>query len=282
MWPHDPAVAIVVHDVAPATWPACASLLEMLDELDARPVTLLIVPHFHHSTRIVDDLKFAARLERRLARGDELALHGYYHWDDEPPPRTLRGFIERRVRTRGEGEFAAASEMSAAWRLARGIHAFDALRWPLHGFVPPAWLLNDASRRALDRFAHRLSYVASRRGLFRLPQWRYTRVANLCYSPERAWRRAMSRLLIRRELARSRETPLLRIALHPRDAGFPGVMAHWRNVIIEALAQRNPIANHEWVAAQEAQDVILDAMAFARRAVAAGVAPKVEAPGRVA
>src|SRR2546423_11076219 len=159
------AVAFVVHDAAPATWPECAALLRMLDELGAKPVTLLVVPHYHYRDPIVKDRGFVAALDARLARGDELALHGFHHRDDEPPPRTLRGFVERRLLTRAEGEFAALNEAAAAWRISHGIDAFRALRWPLHGFVPPAWLLGAASRSAIERCGFSFRYVSARRGL---------------------------------------------------------------------------------------------------------------------
>src|SRR5438045_146966 len=100
-------VACVVHDVAPSTWAECSTLLRMLDGLGAVPVTLLVVPHYHYRDPITRDRRLIAALDQRLARGDELALHGYHHRDDEPPPRTLGGFIERRLLTRAEGEFAA-------------------------------------------------------------------------------------------------------------------------------------------------------------------------------
>src|SRR5947199_8313892 len=162
------AVAFVVHDAAPATWPECAALLRMLDELGAQPVTILVVPHYHYRDPITKDRRFVAALDHRLARGDELALHGYHHRDDEPPPRTLRGFVERRLLTRAEGEFAALNEAAAAWRISHGIDAFRALNWPLHGFVPPAWLLGAASRKAIEQCGHPFRYVSARCGTYRL------------------------------------------------------------------------------------------------------------------
>ena len=243
-----PAVAFVVHDVAPRTWPACAQLLQMLDDLGARPVTILVVPHYHYRDPIAKDARFIAALDRRLARGDELALHGFHHRDDEPPPRTLRGFVERRMLTRAEGEFAALNEASAAWRLAHGIEAFRALRWPLYGFVPPAWLLGEASRAAIDRCGYPLRYVSARRGIFRLPNWRFTRTANLCYSPDARWRQVLSRALIRAELARARHRSLLRVSLHPQDVRSPEVIAHWRTLIAEILDERLPVTKAQWTA----------------------------------
>ncbi|HEY3177288.1 MAG TPA: polysaccharide deacetylase family protein [Casimicrobiaceae bacterium] len=244
-----PAVAFVVHDAAPKTWPECAQLLQMLDELGARPVTILVVPHYHYQNLITKNAPFIAALDRRLARGDELALHGFHHRDDEPPPRTLRGFVERRILTRAEGEFAALNEAAAAWRLAHGIEVFRALRWPLYGFVPPAWLLGQGSRTAIDQCGYPFRYVSSRRGIFRLPHWRFSRTANLCYSPDTRWRRALSRALIRAELARAGHRSLLRLSLHPQDVRHADVVAHWRTLISEALAERVPVTKEQWAAA---------------------------------
>ncbi|HEV8502527.1 MAG TPA: polysaccharide deacetylase family protein [Casimicrobiaceae bacterium] len=237
--------AIVVHDVAPATWPQCMQLLAMIDALGAPPVTLLVVPHFHRGIHARDSQAFVAALTARVARGDELALHGYYHVDDGPRPRSLRALVARRVLTRGEAEFAAIDAGAAQQRLADGIALFDQAAWPLAGFVPPAWQLNAAARRAVDAAGSRIAYVPVRSGIYRLPGWRFESTANLCYSPDRRWRRALSRASIGWELARHGRRRLLRLSLHPLDAGFPGVMAHWQALIERALRTRQPVTKRE-------------------------------------
>lgn len=241
-------VSIAIHDVAPATWPECRALLALVDALGVGPLTLLVVPDFHHRQAILSAPDFVAALTARLARGDELSLHGYFHQDEAPPPRTLRGFVERRVLTRTEGEFAALGDADAAARLVRGIEMFHALDWPLHGFVPPAWLMSRATRRAVSRCGHPFSYVSLRGGLHRLPDWSFERTANLCYSPDRGWRRLGSRLLIRRELVRARHTPLLRLSLHPQDARVSVVMRHWARLIESAVSERTPVTKYQWAA----------------------------------
>jgi predicted deacetylase len=241
-----PEVSIEVHDVAPDTWAECAAVLRMLDDVGARHVTLLVDPHYHRRRTIDSDLRVRRALQRRLERGDELALHGYWHLDEEPAPRTLRGFVERRVLTRAEGEFAAIDETSASWRLARGVETFAAMGWPLYGFVPPAWLLGDGARNAVSRCGHAFEYVAVRRGVYRLPDWRFARSATVAYSPDRAWRRVISRAMIRRELARARALPLLRLAIHPQDARVPEVMNHWCTLVEEAMSERVPVTKHDW------------------------------------
>jgi predicted deacetylase len=246
--PHPDAPAVVcveLHDVAPATWPQCEAILRMLDTAGATRLTLLVVPRFHHGVFVGDDETFVRALDARLARGDELVLHGYSHQDEGPAPRTLHGFVARRLLTRAEGEFAALKRADAAERLAHGIAAFAARGWPLHGFVPPAWLMSRPARTALAQCGHRFEYLALRRGVYRLPQWRYAQSATLCYSPDRAWRRALSRTLIRRELARAARLRVLRLAIHPQDARVPQVMYHWRALVGEALHARTAHTQHE-------------------------------------
>ena len=242
------AVVVAVHDVSPATWPECRQLIERLDAAGVRPLTLLIVPDYHHRAPLDCDSAFLRAMEARLARGDELVLHGLFHLDEAPPPRTPRDFIRRRLMTRGEGEFATLSTDDAGARIARGIASFDAHGWPLHGFVPPAWLASDGTRAALAARADRFVYVTARGGIHHLPYWHFERTANLCYSPWNAPRRLYSRLAIRRELARAAGIPLMRLSLHPQDARIPEVAAHWERLALEAMASRVAVTKREWSA----------------------------------
>jgi uncharacterized protein len=245
------AVCISVHDVAPATWPRCARLLSMIDECRAGPVTLLVVPDYHHGGRIDAYPAFARAIEARLARGDEVALHGYYHEDDAPPPRAPLGWIERRVLTQSEGEFAALDAAEALARLERGAAVMESLRWPVRGFVAPGWLLGPGARIALSRLAGGagFAYTTTRGGLYRLPDWQYTFSPSLVCTVRSAWRRSMSQALNAATFAAARRGRLLRLSLHPVDAEHPDVMAQWRGWIERALEQHAPATKLQWVTA---------------------------------
>ncbi len=220
----------------------------MLDAAGVRRMALLVIPDYHHRAPIVSDRRFRRALEDRLAHGSELVLHGMFHLDEAPAPRTPADFFRRRMLTRSEGEFAALPGAEAARRIAAGVALFAKLGWPLSGFVPPAWLMNVQTRRAIDSGAYPFRYVSVRGGLFRLPGWNFIRTANLCYSPTNAARRAYSRIAIARELFRARDGKmLLRVTLHPQDAREPVVMRHWERLIGELQSTRRFTTKRDFV-----------------------------------
>src|SRR6185295_9075335 len=142
------AMSVTLHDVAPATQARCEQLIARLERIAPMALTLLVVPYYHgqHTSAAFDDW-----LDARVQRGDELALHGLTHHDDAPAPQGWVDRLRRRWYTAGEGEFAALSTADATQRLNAGRRWFARRRWPLRGFVAPAWLLSDGAWQALRR-----------------------------------------------------------------------------------------------------------------------------------
>lgn len=95
---------LVLHDVAPETWPDYQPFVEAVDALGNVPMTWLVVPDFHRRNPLQLAPSFCRLLDKRLANGDELALHGYAHADEGPPPRSPIDYFMRRIYTH-EGEF---------------------------------------------------------------------------------------------------------------------------------------------------------------------------------
>jgi predicted deacetylase len=245
-----PQVCVSVHDVAPETWPACRRLLELIDSFGHVPVTLLVVPEYHRHGRIDRAPDFIAGVEKRLARGDEVALHGYYHLDEAPAPKTALDWVQRRVLTRAEGEFAALAFEPARKRLQLGLSLMSSLGWPVRGFVAPAWLLGPAAREALSRF--NLAYTTTRLGLYRLPSWEFTRAPSLVYSVGAGWRHAMSEAANRLMYPFAGGHGLLRLSLHPVDASRERPMRHWKRMLDRALASYEPVTKSVWAMGEAA------------------------------
>jgi len=239
-------LAVSLHDVAPSTWAQCEVLLRLTDVWKV-PISLLVVPNYHRSGGVDCNPAFAAVVRARIDRGDEAVLHGFTHWDESPPPRTLPDWWRRRVLTAGEGEMAAIDTAGASERLRAGRAILEAAELRPAGFVPPAWQMGVSAREALCASA--LAYTSSRDELYTLPAFTPFKAPSLVYSSRSAWRRALSFLWNERRLARLRRVPLLRIALHPADASHPSVLRHWRRLLAALLAERSAILESRWLAA---------------------------------
>ncbi|HEX6833237.1 MAG TPA: polysaccharide deacetylase family protein [Rudaea sp.] len=237
------ALCIALHDVAPATWPECAALLDLLDRIGAGPITLLVVPDYHERGRVDRDPAFIRAIEQRLLRGAEIALHGYDHLDRSPAPRTPREWLRRRVLTAGEGEFAALDRAQAQQRIDRGLEIFERLGWQADGFVPPAWLASEGTRQALQAFS--LRYTSTHTALLDLRAGIRIGAPCLTASPRSAWRRAASRVWLKTAERLSAHAPIVRVGLHPGDARHPELLACWRDLIARLLRTRRALTKSQ-------------------------------------
>lgn len=234
----NPVVCIALHDVAPATWARCARLLAMLDEIGARAITLLVVPDFHRRGAVASDAAFIAAIEARRERGDEIALHGYTHVDESAAPTSPSAWFRRRVLTASEGEFSALDRFSAAQRIAAGRDMLARIGWHVDGFVPPAWLASRGTREALA--VSDLLYTTTHTSLVDLRGGMALDAPSITASPRSAWRRALSERWLCAAHWATRKSAIVRAGLHPADADHPRLLAAWRSLLVEWLAEREP------------------------------------------
>ena len=245
------AVCLVLHDVAPSTWADYQPFVETVDALGDVPMTWLVVPDFHRHDALDANPAFRRVLDARVARGDELALHGYYHDDQEPMPNTPRDWFMRRVYTH-EGEFYRLSREAALARLHAGLEMFQRYDWPVQGFVAPAWLMSDGTRQALRELP--LSYTSDPQHLYRLPDFSAIAAPGLVWSARSAWRRGLSKILSDQREQRWREASVIRLGLHPVDMRHRFSRDYWLHTLQRLLAEgRVPLTKIEWLARQRGQ-----------------------------
>jgi predicted deacetylase len=249
-------VCVVMHDVAPATWDRCQHLLDALDEVRPVRTTLLVVPEYHGGRAVKDDPDFLDAMQSRLARGDELALHGYSHLDDQAV-RGVEDYVMRRLYTASEGEFSALPATIAKARLRRGVECFEAQGWPLAGFVAPAWLMSAGTWEALRDFGRdfTFSYVTTLRHMVLWPEGRRVRAPSLTYSTRSTWRRQASHLWNRHMLRMQQSRETIRLGLHPADADHADVVRRWQDILASCLADREPVTKAELAQALRRQYV---------------------------
>jgi uncharacterized protein len=235
-------ICIVMHDAAPATRSACLrTLAAVRDVAGDVPLTLLAVPRYH-GERVTPE--FEAWLSERSGRGDELALHGLTHLDSGSA-QSWSDSLRRSHYTRGEGEFWALSRGEALQRLDLGIEWFAKNRWPLSGFVAPAWLIGPGAWSAIVE--RPFDYTATLRQLIHLPGRDAVAGQSVVYSTSRGWRRSMSVAWNALVAVSERSNPLLRLELHPRDADFTAVRRSWQRILERALRSRKPATVAEFM-----------------------------------
>ncbi len=239
-----PALAVVLHDVAPATWPLYRPFLAALQWPSPVRCSLLVVPDYHGQGRIEHDRNFRREMDRRLAAGDELVLHGYRHRDEGPSPAGPAAWLLRRVYTR-EAEFWTLEAGEATRRLQDGIAAFRRCGWPCTGFVAPAWLCGPGTRAALHQTG--LAYTTSRDRILTLGDGQWHRAPSLVWSARSRWRRVASRAWNAVRLARTPPGALLRLGLHPTDMRHASVRDWWLRTLHHLLHHRIPVTKTEWL-----------------------------------
>jgi uncharacterized protein len=238
----EPTVCIVLHDAAPSTRQACVRTLAAVRQIagDA-PVTILAVPRYHEEA---PTREFEVWLGDRGRRGDELALHGCTHLDDGKPQGAIDA-VRRSHYTRGEGEFWSLSREEALARIDIGIEWFAKNRWPLSGFVAPAWLLGPGARQALVE--RPFEYTATLRQLIHLPGQSAVTSQSVVYSTSSALRRRASLAWNTWVDLIERRNAVLRLELHPRDADFAPVRRSWQGILARALHKRKPATVAEFM-----------------------------------
>jgi predicted deacetylase len=236
------ALCVSIHDVAPSTWEDCRRVISAVQQVAPLPLTLLVVPHWHRLPQS-GSAGFFAALNIMRQSGHELALHGYTHLDEGPPPRTPLAWFRRRILTRSEGEFSALDQADAQDRLQCGLSWFARQGWHPQGFVAPAWMMSAASFAALG--ATGLSYATGFGGLVLLPQYQTVPAPALVYSARHAAGDGLVRFAMSVRAARQQQAPLLRLALHPADAHRPATLRHAQRLLADALTDREAMTKAE-------------------------------------
>jgi hypothetical protein len=237
---------VSLHDVAPATLSDCRNTLAFLDSLRIGPVALLVVPDYHGLGRADRDQRFCDFLHARARRGDEIVLHGYFHRDPEGQLHGLRDWLERRVYTDREGEFARLDSNVARGRLLRGLAVLRSAGCQPSGFVAPAWLMSSGTCHALEGLP--LRYYATRDHVQLLAAERRIHAPSLVVSVRNPWRRVLSGPWNQAVLGRHFDSPVLRAALHPRDLRHRGIEALWHR-LLGTLARREVVTEGQLAAA---------------------------------
>lgn len=231
-------VCVALHDVAAARWAECERVLQAVREVADIPLTLLVVPAYKGKAAAATP-EFTAHLHELSEQGHELALHGYFHSDPQVPTG-LRDWLKRRVYTAGEGEFSALDETEVNQRLTLGRRWFEFNNFPVHGFVPPAWLLGPAAWKVL-RERGDFDYVTTLTEFHCLRQGTVLRAPCFTWSVRSGWRRKASVAWNSALLKFTSQQTVVRVALHPCDVEHASIRNSWQTTLASLLETRKAV-----------------------------------------
>ncbi len=213
---------VSIHDVTPALASGVEALWTLCRSHGVTPA-LLVVPNWHGAWPLGAHPDFFAWLRERARDGAEIILHGERH-DEHGSPRNALDQVRAFGRTNREGEFLTLDRAEAERRIARGLALLRGAGLDPIGFVPPAWLMRDATIAACASaglcFTEDDTSLHLTAGVMRtLPspvvRWSGRTAARAWASAAvAAWRYQVQR-----------DAPLVRIAFHPSDLDHPATAA---------------------------------------------------------
>jgi uncharacterized protein len=239
------SLVVSLHDVAPATWDACKSIVTDLHRTGVRACSLLVVPDYHHTGSSVQNREFVSWLKELEARGHEVVIHGYFHQRPRHAGESVIDQFLTRVYTQDEGEFFDLPYDDARRRILRAREQFEQAGLKPHGFVAPAWLLGDEAERAARDAG--MDYTTRLTSVHDLRTGDRFQSRSLVYSVRNAWRRGASLYWngLLAQLLRPKE--LIRVSIHPVDYSHRAVWNQVLGFLGSMTSGRNATTYRDWV-----------------------------------
>ena len=239
------ALVVSIHDVAPATQPQVAEMMRELEGLGVKQTSFLVVPNYHRRGRAMADDAFCQWLAETQTRGHEVVLHGFFHERARRAEESARDKMMTRFYTADEGEFYDLDYHAALALLEEAQRDFVGRGFRPHGFVAPAWLLGPEAERAVIDAG--FTYTTTLRRVKDFVARREFASQSLVYSVRSSWRRGVSLGWNRWLFSRLTNQPLLRLGLHPPDLGYPEIWRQIREIVAEALRDREATTYQDWL-----------------------------------
>ena len=238
-------LVVSIHDVSTVTRGRVAAMLEDLAGAGVSVTSLLVIPDHHHRGRIDQDPVFARWLRDLVAAGHEAVLHGYHHLRPTKAGEGMSTRLITRHYTAGEGEFHDLPYEEASELLRRGKEALSSCGVPFSGFIAPAWLLGSGAERAVREEG--FDYTTRIGSVIDTAKGPSFASRSMVYSVRAPWRRGVSLLWNEALFRMLRNSPLLRIGLHPPDWDHPAIRRHLLGCLRSAASSRTVTTYGEWL-----------------------------------
>jgi uncharacterized protein len=231
-----------IHDVSPHHFERLKTIVDFLDRQGLRGrYAMLVVPDYWEQAAIEDFPDFQQWLRGREDEGVEMILHGFRHRDTSLHD-SVRAHIKAKYLSASEGEFLGLSFEAASELIARGKALLDGiLNKPVQGFIAPAWLYGEGTRRAL--VSHRFAFAEDHWSVWspRDHNARLLRGAVISYASRSRLRILSSLLWSRIATVILRPTQIVRLAIHPHDFDKPELVREIERALGIFLTGHTPV-----------------------------------------
>ncbi|MEM6884906.1 MAG: polysaccharide deacetylase family protein [Verrucomicrobiota bacterium] len=222
---------VSLHDFHSGSRELITEQVEFLSELGVTGFSILVVPRFHMGKPLSEDKESLKYLDERHAAGDEMVIHGYYHYVKDPRPEN---FFWNRLYTNQESEFFDISDGEVRHRIDLGLQLWQKQGWQAKGFIPPAWLMPDKQNAILKKMG--FTYTNRLKTITLLQKKKTIETQSLCYSARAAWRRSLSLSWNHALFNKLRKLDTIRLSLHPDDLKYPQLRQQIGEITEMALA----------------------------------------------
>lgn len=213
-----PALVVSVHDVNPKFFSQVKGIVDELEKVGVPTFVLKVVPNYEGRNDILAFPPFLSWLEKQVASGSEIVLHGFTHL--RPQGNQRRKSILKNWLVRGEDEFSDLSEVEAQRRILEGIKILGLVGFKCSGFTAPTWRLSPPAVEAIKKAG--FSYFTTLTGIVDLihnrrlfsPAFGHQGIPNFLESLM-SLGNSLGKILIIPYLS------LIRIVFHPRQAEHP-------------------------------------------------------------
>jgi uncharacterized protein len=154
---------ISIHDVTPKFSSEVFEIVSALDERGIKVRNMGVVPNYDNKYDISKDDNFASWLLQQNKKGIEIFLHGYNHQSECRRYSSPKEWFRGEVFSKGEAEFQNINYEQASDKIEKGMEIFDRIGISYNGFIPPCWITNRESARAIEDAGFR--YVVNSKGV---------------------------------------------------------------------------------------------------------------------
>jgi predicted deacetylase len=220
-----------IHDVHPQSFDLARDQVSFCESIGVARFSILLVPEFHMGEPFEQCERLLQWLRMREERGDDIVLHGLYHFSGKGKLSPGSWFWNS-FYTANEAEFLELDFDAALARMELGRDRMRKAGLHPAGFIAPAWLMNLAVVRAVFNagfsYTNTVNTVLSKSGTV-------VHSRSLCYSARSAVRRAVSPGWNSLLWQLKRRDNIVRLSLHPQDLLVPSFRLNISGILRDAI-----------------------------------------------